>query len=580
MIVEKSNTLRVMHINDTHSYFDESVIALKHASVGKYYLKCGGFSRVFHQATLLKNEAKEQGCDTLFFHAGDCFQGTLYFSLYKGKANADLLNQLALDGMVLGNHEFDLGNELVCEFIENTHFPILMGNWDLSQEDPSKGHNLKHQPRILDYDRDRNIANYMLKQVGNIDIAIFGLTTDKMEILASPDLDTPFLKAIETAKSTIDYLANKKGISNVIIISHLGYEVDKQLAEAISGIDLIIGGHSHVLQGDFTEIGLESREAYGEKINGTYIVQSGCHALVLGYCDLEYANDGRLVRFNGRNLLLTDDIAYQDKACIHTIEEPSLSDIIMQLRSFEGVVFCRKDPKIEALLIDNYRQEVEELSQQVIGHCLVDLSHRRIPDEKGQSDIAPWVVESFYSKAHQIDHRVQFAMHNAGGVRSGLNQGEITYADIAGSVLPFSIPIVIYSIKGKYLKAAIEGAIDNATSNGVIGSGSGSFPYVSQLRYCYEASKPSGQRLTEFSIYSHIVGWKSIQDEQIYFGTSTAYTIKGKEGYAPLLNRETAIINTPFSMADCFIDYLRHYPNLTMPTSYLNQYLKNTKVVI
>ena len=575
---QKSNRLRVMHINDTHSYFDESVIALNSDGLDKFYIKCGGFSRLSHQITLLSEEQKQQEGEVALFHAGDCFQGTLYFSLYKGKANADLLNQLPLDGMVLGNHEFDLGNDLVSDFIANTQFPILMGNWDLSQEEESKGHGLKHQERILDFDAELRIANYMIKKIGPVDVAIFGLTIDQMEVLASPDPDTPFMNAVETAKNTMAYLAGK-GINNAIVISHLGYESDKKLAMSVDGIDLIIGGHSHVLQGDFTDIGLEERDNYGENINDTYIVQAGCHALALGYCDLDYTDDGQLISFNGKNILLLDDLAYKDKACSQLVEEPELSKVIDKLNSFEYAVFCQKDPKIETLLITKYRKEVERLSQQVIGYSIEDLSHRRIPDEKGQSDIAPWVVESFYSKAHQIDNRVQFAMHNAGGVRAGLNQGDITYADIAGKVLPFAIPIVIYSLKGKYLKAAIEGAIDNATDNGVIGSGSGSFPYVSQLRYCYEASKPSGQRITELSIYSSIMGWLPVIDEQIYYGTSTAYTIKGKEGYAPLTHREEMLITTPFSMADCFIDYLTHYPNLAKPTECLNKYKRNEAVI-
>lgn len=576
---QKSNTLRVMHINDTHSYFDESVIALNCDGLEKFYIKCGGFSRLSHQISLLSEAHKQKGGEVSLFHAGDCFQGTLYFSLYKGKANAELLNQLPLDGMVLGNHEFDLGNELVSEFISSTQFPILMGNWDLSDEDQSKGHGLKSHARILDFNTDLQIAKYMIKHVGNIDVAVFGLTIDQMEILASPDPDTPFKNAIETAKSTIQYLSGK-GINNVIIVSHLGYETDKQLAQSISGIDLIIGGHTHVLQGDFTEIGLEDRASYGERVNGTHIVQAGCHALALGYCDLTYSNEGELIGFSGQNSLLIDDVAYTDKACSKKIEAVQQSKIMKTLADFKHTVFCDKDPKIETLLIDKYREEVERLSQQIIGHCTVDLSHRRVPDEQGQSDIAPWVVESFYSKAHQIDSRVQFAMHNAGGVRAGLNQGEITYADIAGKVLPFAIPIVIYSIKGKYLKEAIEGAIDNATDNGVIGSGSGSFPYVSQLRYSYDASKPSGSRITQFNIYNPKVGWLTIHDEQIYFGTSTAYTIKGKEGYAPLLNREEEVITTSYSMADCMIDYLSHYPDLAKPAEYLNQYHRNEKAVI
>ncbi len=571
MTNQKNHVLRVMHINDTHSYFDESVIALHSDQGEKCYVKCGGFSRVYQQISLLRQEIKAQGGNSLFFHAGDCFQGSLYFSLYKGAANADLLNQFPLDGMVLGNHEFDLSNELVSHFINQTDFPILMGNWDLSQENPKKELRLKNHPRILDYDPILGIAKYTIKSIENTNIAIFGLTTDQMDVLASPDEDTPFVNAIQTAQQTVEHLS-AQGINNVIIVSHLGYEGDKLLAKSVNGVDLIIGGHTHILQGDYRYLGLEKASDYGELINGTYIVQAGCHALAVGYCDLEYSSQGELVSFNGHNILLLDQSIYNNKACSEKASDCLSAKMTAQINSSPLSRFCQQDANIEALLIDKYRNEVAQLSKKVIGHCLEDLSHRRIPDEKGQSEVAPWVAEAFYYKAHQLDNRVQFGLHNAGGVRSGLHQGEITYADIAGKVLPFAIPIVIYSIKGKYLKAAIEGAIDNATDNGVIGSGSGSFPYVARIRYRYDASRIRGQRIVKFDIYHSETGWSQIADEQVYTGTSSVYTTKGKEGYDPLLNREPGCVITNASMADCLIDYLSHSTNLSKPKECLNQY--------
>ncbi len=70
----------------------------------------------------------------MLLHAGDCFQGTLYFSLFKGEANAELLNELRPDAMALGNHELDMGNEPVGKFIREIEFPLLAGNWNLSRE--------------------------------------------------------------------------------------------------------------------------------------------------------------------------------------------------------------------------------------------------------------------------------------------------------------------------------------------------------------------------------------------------------------------------------------------------------------
>ena len=68
--------------------------------------------------------------------------------------------------------------------------------------------------------------------------------------------------------------------------------------------EVITGGHSHILQGDFSALGLSTEEEYGQLINGTYIVQSGLYALALGHCHIDFDETGKVVRFEGRNELL------------------------------------------------------------------------------------------------------------------------------------------------------------------------------------------------------------------------------------------------------------------------------------
>ena len=130
--------IKLAHINDTHSYFEPTSLQLKlnidNERTLEPYVSAGGFSRIATRVEQLRDDAHRQGQGMLFLHAGDCFQGTLYFSLFKGKANADLLNALNIDAMALGNHELDMGNEPVALFCQRTQFPLLAGNWDLSNE--------------------------------------------------------------------------------------------------------------------------------------------------------------------------------------------------------------------------------------------------------------------------------------------------------------------------------------------------------------------------------------------------------------------------------------------------------------
>ncbi len=151
------------HINDTHSYFEPQSLQLNlklDNQVISPYVSNGGFARIATRADELRQIALETNREFMFFHAGDCFQGTLFFSLFKGKANADLLNALNIDAMALGNHELDMGNQPVAEFLDRINFPILAGNWDISKESKQKRIRLTTSPISF------RITNHLKPRIG------------------------------------------------------------------------------------------------------------------------------------------------------------------------------------------------------------------------------------------------------------------------------------------------------------------------------------------------------------------------------------------------------------------------------
>ncbi|MGR5541384.1 bifunctional metallophosphatase/5'-nucleotidase, partial [Vibrio campbellii] len=157
---------------------------------------------------------------------GDCFQGTLYFSLFKGRANADMLNALNIDAMTLGNHELDMGNEPVADFVQRIDFPFLCGNWDLSQELMSKEKRIGQHNGVYSYDPVTRAAKWITTEVDGEAVAVFGLSIDKMTDIANPDSDTPFIQALDVARHTVNAI-HQTGINKIILLSHLGYEQDK-----------------------------------------------------------------------------------------------------------------------------------------------------------------------------------------------------------------------------------------------------------------------------------------------------------------------------------------------------------------
>ncbi|WP_033136183.1 metallophosphoesterase, partial [Aeromonas finlandensis] len=142
--------LTLAHMNDTHSQFDpvnaeiKGQIFAQQGETDTLYTRFGGYPRLLTMAKAYQADALAQNHAMLLLHGGDAWQGSGYFKLNEGMANAELLSQFGLDAMALGNHEFDLDNQKLARFIEGVNFPVLAANLD-TKADPalSKVDNLK-----------------------------------------------------------------------------------------------------------------------------------------------------------------------------------------------------------------------------------------------------------------------------------------------------------------------------------------------------------------------------------------------------------------------------------------------------
>ena len=130
-------TLTILHTNDTHSRIEE---------VNKYDATCsakesaeqqcfGGMARL--KAAIDAERAKTN--NVLVLDAGDQFQGSLFFTTYKGIDNAEFMNAISYDAMALGNHEFDLGQEGLTPFLNKIKLPVLAANIETATTSPIHG---------------------------------------------------------------------------------------------------------------------------------------------------------------------------------------------------------------------------------------------------------------------------------------------------------------------------------------------------------------------------------------------------------------------------------------------------------
>nr|WP_256261075.1 5'-nucleotidase C-terminal domain-containing protein [Shewanella sp. NIFS-20-20] len=547
--------LLLTHINDPHSHFEPNKIQLvvkHHDQSVRVSCHSGGAARIGYQLQQARLKAKQSQQAFLFLHGGDSFQGTLYFREFKGIANAQLLNKLQPDAMVLGNHDIDGGSLPIKNFLDTIRFPLLAGNMK-TQALPT-GVGIKGHSRLHDFDEQQGCAKVLLRPLADKQMAIIGLTLTDMAKIANIDDDTQFLCAEQVARHTIAAL-HQQGIYHIIVLSHLGIEGDRLLAQRVNGISLIVGGHSHTLQGDFSDLGL-GHMPYGETHNHTPIVHAGKYAETLGMAEVEFNDSGKVIMLEGCNYFMQDKQLLLDSDSTLTNED--YANICERVHKHPAMLGHHALDAIDDIVKSRYQPALIKLQQDIICQVPRAFVHQRLPGQAMPhgSQLAPLVSQSLYCQT-KLSLPVDFALHNAGGVRQSLAAGPVSRADILGNILPFEIPLVRYHIQGHFLSQTLESAINAATNNGTQGTGTGSFPYTWGLRYAYDGRLPLGQRITRLEYYSAI-GWQMVLPLQTYTGVSSAYTVMGKEGYDPILQSEWQQTVPNLTLPSAFIDYLQY----------------------
>lgn len=233
--VAKDNlALCILHTNDVHSHLDSFPM-----DGGKYQ----GMGGVRARERLIQSIRGEEE-NTLLLDAGDMFQGTPYFNLFKGEAEIKMMNLLGYDAATLGNHDFDNGIDKLAEMINLADFPIINCNYTF------KDTPLEHK-----------VFPYKVFRRGGLKIGVLGIGVE-LDGLVLDKLygNVKYNNPIEAANRMAYTLKYKKKCDYIICLSHLGYKYDSNkvsdimLARESENIDLIIGGHTHTFLNKPTEV--------------------------------------------------------------------------------------------------------------------------------------------------------------------------------------------------------------------------------------------------------------------------------------------------------------------------------------
>lgn len=262
----KSTSLTILHTNDVHSRLDPFPMDGSR-NAGK-----GGVAR---RATLIRQIRQEQldgrPRHVLLFDAGDIFQGTPYFNIYKGEPEILAMNQLGYDAGTIGNHDFDGGIDNMRTQFNKARFPFLIANYDF-RNTPMDG---QTQP-------------YKIFTVDGVKVGVFGLGIQPDGLIPKNLYgEMRYLDPLEIANQTARQLKQDKHCDYVVCLSHLGYKYndgmvsDNVLAAKTRNIDLIIGGHTHT----FLEAPVSVNNLDGKP---TLINQVGFAGIYLGRIDLVF----------------------------------------------------------------------------------------------------------------------------------------------------------------------------------------------------------------------------------------------------------------------------------------------------
>ncbi|EGI62821.1 5'-nucleotidase [Acromyrmex echinatior] len=399
--------LSIIHLNDFHARFEQTN-PYSGACRENHKKDCiGGIARVYTAVNQLMKERP----NAIFLNAGDYFQGTLWYNIHRWNVTAVFMNMLPHDAMTIGNHEFDNKIECVVPFLKNVKAPVVVTNIDDNEEPTIQG--LYKNSTII-------VRN-------GIKIGVIGVILSTTNFLSNTE-KLKFLNEVETVNDEAKRL-KEKGVNIIIVLSHCGLDVDRIMAAKCPLVDVIVGGHSHTFlySGSPPFIDTPQDEypvivTQNETDRTVLIVQAAAYTKYLGNLTVWFDDQGEVVDWDGNPILLDQSI--------------------------------EEDPKILKAL-KPWKKVVDEMALKKVGTTRILLLHNCYNQECNMGNLITdaMVVDDAENKTHWTYAAV--ACMNPGGIRSSLEESDITYGDLM-MVLPFENTWDTIELTGESIRKILE----------------------------------------------------------------------------------------------------------------------------
>jgi 5'-nucleotidase / UDP-sugar diphosphatase len=487
--------LTILHTNDVHARFEpiskyDSGCSAEDNADGKCF---GGSARL---VTAIRT-ARARSDNSVLFDGGDQFQGSLFYTYYKGRVAAEMMNRMGYDAMTVGNHEFDDGPEVLRGFLDALNFPVLMSNANIDNEALLAG----------------RLAKSTVIEKGGEKLGLIGLTPQDTDELASPGPNVTFIDPVIAVQGEVDRLT-AMGVNKIIVLSHSGYLVDQRIAAQTTGVDVIVGGHSHTLLSNESD---RAAGPYPTMVGNTAIVQAYAYSKFLGELNVTFDDAGNVISAIGAPLVMDGTVD----------EDTETAARIAQLAG-----------------------PLEEIRNNVVATAAADIEGNRAICRVQECPMGNLVADAMLDRV--ADQGVVIAIANAGGLRASIAAGEVTMGEVL-TVLPFQNTLATFQINGQGIIDALENGVSQVEEV------KGRFAQVSGLTYSWDSSvAPNAGRIIEVMVASED-GYAPIDPQAMYLVVTNNYVRNGGDGYKMFSGDDKKAYDFGPDLAEVTADYLAQY---------------------
>jgi len=493
-------TLNILHFNDWHSRIEsnnkfESTCSAEEEGKGECL---GGAARLLPAIKQERERLKDQ--NVILLNAGDNFQGSLFYTTYKGDAEGEFLNQMGIDAMALGNHEFDDGEEALVPFIDKAKFPILGVNIKPNNQSKANG---KIKPSVV-------------LDVGGQKIGIVGAVTTETPDIASPGPDIQIEDDVANITAEVKKL-EAEGVNKIIALTHIGYAREMAMIAKIPGVDVVVGGHSHTLLSNNPDD--KAAGPYPTMVDnpGGYkvpVVQAASYSKVLGDLNVVFDDAGVVKEAKGDPLWLNKDIK-PDETVLARIKELGAP--------------------------------IEELKKKEVGETTAPVDGSRDNCRAKECEMGNLVSDAVLDRTK--GQGVTIAVTNGGGLRASIDQGVVTMGEVL-TVLPFQNTIATFQIDGADLVAGLENGVSK------VEEGAGRFPQVAGLKYSFDGTGEAGKSRIKDVMVQDGDKWVPIDPAKTYTVATNNYVRGGGDGYKVFASKAKNAYDFGPGLEQALADYL------------------------